>query len=116
MALNWVQLDPAQGRRPLMLPGVFPLFLISFNAESFSIGSGERTLETLSDTSLHLEVPPTLAGPKQEIKVNANMWLTNQRVSRLVLLSSEVLSSIRKIDSTAFGWNFTTDRPGSARL
>jgi hypothetical protein len=99
-----------------MLPGMFPLSLININAESFSIGSGERTLETLSDTSLHLVVPPTLAGPKQEIKVNAHMWLTNQRVSHFVLLSSEILSSMSKVDRTACGWNSTTNRPGSARL
>lgn len=48
--------------------------------------TGERTVEKLSDTSLHLEVPPTLAGPKQEIKGNADMWLTNKRVSATVLL------------------------------
>jgi hypothetical protein len=42
---------------------------------------GERIIETFHDAALHLSIPPTLSGPKQEIKADAHMWLTNKRVS-----------------------------------
>jgi hypothetical protein len=81
MALNWVQLDPEGGRRPLLLPG--KSLAVSFTGSTDSLHScvGERIIDTFKDATLHLSIPPTLSGPKQEIKAAAHMWLTNKRVS-----------------------------------
>ncbi|GHJ89625.1 hypothetical protein NliqN6_6027 [Naganishia liquefaciens] len=67
MALNWVQRDPQNDSRPLLLPG-------------------ERIFETFKNAVVRIEIPPNLSGPKQEIKAEANMWLSNRRV---VFLASD---------------------------